>query len=277
MATQTPAAAGMLPAAPAATAAAGDGSAQTTSPLAFSPAGSQLVIKDAEIALLVQDSPQALEQVTALTGQEGGYIISSQTWYQDGYLYATVRLGIPSLRFETALNTLRRIGIQVLKENAQGQDVTDQYIDLQSRLTNLEATAARVRDFLKDAKTIEDSLRINQQLAELEDQINQVKGQMHFVEGRTAYSTVTINLVPQYPTPTPTMTPTAMPTPTATPPWNPGSTFGKASGVLSKQFQAFVDGAIWIGVVIGPWALLIAVAYLALRGFFRKALPKTKA
>ena len=152
---------------------------QGTSPLAFSPAGSQLVIKDAELSLLVKDSAQAMDEVTALTSQEGGYIISSKTWYQDGYLYAALRLGIPSIRFETALNALRRIGVQGLSENAQGQDITDQYVDLQSRQTNLEATAARVREFLKDAKTIEDSLRINQQLAELEDQINQVKGQMN--------------------------------------------------------------------------------------------------
>jgi len=149
-------------------------------------------------------------------------------------------------------------------------------VDLQSRLTNLEATAARVREFLKDAKTIEDSLRINQQLAELEDQINQVKGQMNYFEGRTAYSTVTVNIVPQYPTPTPTMTPTATPAPSPTPPWNPGATFGKASGVLSKQFQGFVDGAIWVGVVLGPWVLLTALGYLAMRGVIRKAMPKTK-
>jgi hypothetical protein len=254
-----------------------DSSAQgSTSPLAYSPSGSQLVIKDAQMALLVRDTAQALDSVTALTSDEGGYIISSQTWYQDGYLYASLRLGIPSARFESALNALRNIGLTVLNENAQGQDVSDQYVDLQSRLTNLEATAARVREFLKDAKTIEDSLRISQQLSELEVQIEQIKGQMRYFEGRSAYSTVTVSLTPEYPTPTPTVTPTMMPTATATPPWNPGETFQDASGVLSKQFQGFVDAAIWIGIVVLPWMLLLALALLIVRGLVKKAMPKVK-
>ncbi len=181
----------------------GEQASGSTSPLAYSPAGSQLVIKDAQLDLLVRNTAQALDRVTALTGEEGGYIISSKTWYQDGYLYASLRLGIPSARFEAALNQLRAVGLTVLSENAQGQDVSDQYVDLQSKLTNLEATASRVREFLKDAKTIEESLRINQQLAELEAQIEQIKGQMRYFEGRSAYSTVTVSLTPEYPTPTP--------------------------------------------------------------------------
>ena len=247
-----------------------------TSPLAYSPAGSQLVIKDAQLSLLVRDTQQALGRVTALAGSEGGYIISTQTWYQDGYLYATLRLGIPSARFEAALNQLRAIGLSVMSENAQGQDVSDQYVDLQSRLTNLEATAARVRDFLKTAKNIEDSLRISQQLSELESQIEQIKGQMRYFEGRSAYSTVTVSLTPEYPTPTPTATPTMTPTPTATPPWNPGETFDDASGVLSRQFQGFVDGVIWVGIAFLPWLLLFILALLLVRGVLKKALSKVK-
>jgi hypothetical protein len=260
----------------AAVSASGEQASGSTSPLAFSPAGSQLVIKDAQLDLLVRDTAQALDRVTALAGDEAGYIISSKTWYQDGYLYASLRLGIPSARFEAALNQLRAIGLTVLSENAQGQDVSDQYVDLQSKLTNLEATAARVRDFLKDAKTIEESLRINQQLAELEAQIEQIKGQMRYFEGRSAYSTVTVSLTPEYPTPTPTVTPTMRPTPTSTPPWSPGDTFDDASGVLSKQFQAFVDGLIWIGVVFLPWTLLLALGLLLVRGIVKKAMPKMK-
>src|SRR3990172_5309040 len=107
-------------------------------------------------------------------------------------MYATLPLGIPSSQFEKALIFLRSLALQVTRETATGQDVSAEYTDLQSRLTNLEATAARVRDFLKDAKTIEDSLRISQQLSELESQIEQIKGQMSFYEGRAAFSTVTV-------------------------------------------------------------------------------------
>ncbi len=68
---------------------------------------------------------------------------------------------------------------------------------MQSRLVNLEATAARVREFLTDAKTVEESLRINATLSDLEGQIEQVKGQMKFYEDRAAFSTISVTLQPQ--------------------------------------------------------------------------------
>ena len=242
-----------------------------TSPLAFSAPGSGMVIKDAELTLLVRDTSQAVGAVTAILTDSGGYIINSQTWYQDGYMYASLRLGVPSAGFEDVLNRLRRVGLQVLREAAVGQDVSDQYTDLQSRLTNLEATAARVREFLADAKTIEESLRINQQLSELDGQIEQIKGQMRYYEGRAAYSTVTVTLNPEYPTPTPTMTATPTATPTLTPTaWSPAQTFDDATDVLAKQGQTVTDVLIWGTIVLGPWLVLITLAALIVRGVAKK-------
>jgi hypothetical protein len=247
-----------------------------TSALSFAPAGSGLVIKDAELELLVRDSDTALAQVTQMASDYGGYIISAQTWYVDGFKHASLRLGIPSVAFEKALNQLRGLALQVLRENATGQDVSAEYNDLQSRLTNLEATAARVREFLADAKTVEESLRISRELAQLETQIEQIKGQMRFYEGRAAFSTVTVYITPQYPTPTPsltptpTATPTATPTPTSTPAWDPGDTFGEASGVLKGMTQSTVDALIWLAVVAGPPILILVLFFGGLRWLLRR-------
>jgi len=244
--------------------------------LDYAPAGSNLVIKDAEMELLVRNTDTAIAQVTQMASDYHGYIISSQTWYQDGFKFASLRLGVPSAEFERALNYLRSLGLQVIRENATGQDVSNEYNDLQSQLVNLEATAARVRDFLKAAKTIEESLRINQQLAELEGQINKAKGQMKFYEGRAAFSTVTVLLTPQYPTPVPTFTPTSTPTatptstPTPTPEWNPGGTFTQASGVLRQMTQTTADGLIWALVVGGPVVLLVLLVLGGARYVYRK-------
>jgi len=234
--------------------------------LAFAPAGSGMVVKDAQMDLLVADTDRAIDQTTQMLSTEGGYVISSQTWQTDGYKYATLKLGIPSNRFEAVLTQVRSLALQVVRENATGQDVTSTYVDLQSRLTNLEATSARVRDFLKDAKTTEDSLRINQQLSELEAQMEQVKGQMHYYEGRSAYSTLTLNLTPQHPTPSPTLTPT----PTATVQWNPGKTFDQASHVLLTSAQTLFDGLIWLVVGLGPYLLALALIILVVRRLARR-------
>jgi hypothetical protein len=212
---------------------------------------------------LVEDTDRAIDQVTQLTADYGGYLISSQSWFDGEFKYAAIRLAVPSQAFETALTNLRHLGVKVVRETGSGQDVSAEYTDLQSRLTNLEATAARVREFLKAAQTVEESLKVNQQLSELESQIEQIKGQMKYYEGRTAYSTITANLVPQRPTPapSPTATPTAAPTPK--PGWNPSNTFNNASGVLSTLFRATVDLLIWLTVVFGPFVVvLILIVWL---------------
>ena len=224
----------------------------------------RMVIKDAEIELMVENTDQAIDQVTQMAADYGGYLISSQSWFDGELKYATIRLAVPSQAFETALTNLRHIAVQVTKETGSGQDVSAEYTDLQSRLTNLEATAARVREFLNAAQTVDESLKVNQQLSDLEAQIEQVKGQMKYYEGRSAFSTITANLIPQRPalTPTPTATPTATPTPK--PAWNPTNTFHSASGVLSTLFRATIDLLIWLIVVFGPFVVVLVVVILLL-------------
>ena len=150
------------------------------------------------------------------------------------------------------------MAVRVQDENASGTDVSDQYVDLESRLRNLEATEARIRSFLEQAANVEESLRINAQLTEITAQIEEIKGKMNYLKDRAAYSTITVHLEPQLPTPTPT--PTATPTPTPEPDvWRPDQTFRRASGVLGGILRVVGDVAIWVVVVLGPFLLPAAL------------------
>jgi hypothetical protein len=227
------------------------------------------IIKNADIRLLVNETDTAVSRATQVISDLGGYIISSRIWYQDYYgnnlMYATITLGIPVDEFEHALNRLRDLSIRVLDENASGEDVTDQYVDLQSQLANLEATRARIQEFLQDAKTVDEALRINQELANIEAQIEQIKGRMNFLNDRSAFSTITVNFEPEFPvltpTPTPTMAPTSTPRPTATlAPWKPGETFGDAQRTVTVVYRGIGNFLIWLVVVILPIVLPPAIA-----------------
>jgi hypothetical protein len=156
-------------------------------------------------------------------------------------------------QFETALRRMRALAVRVLDENAGGEDVTDQYVDLQSQLTNLEATRDRIKGFLAQAKTVDEALRINQQLAEVEGQIEQIKGKMNYFSNRSAFSTITVSIEPDLPVivPTPTLTPTPTPLP-ALDPWNPGDTTQAASRTLISAYRGIIDFLIWIFVVVIP-------------------------
>ena len=221
------------------------------------------IVKNGDIKLLVKDTDVALDGITQMVGDTQGYIISSRIWFQDyygkNYKYATIQIGVPVDQFEIALRRLRSLSIRVTDENETGKDVTDQYVDLQSQLANLEATRDRIKGFLDQAKTVDEALTINQQLTDVEGQIEQIKGKMNYLSNRSAVSTITVNLEPDLPhiVATPTLTPTLTPTPTPVPieplgPWEPGRTVQEASHTVVIAYRAIVELLIWIFVVFVP-------------------------
>jgi hypothetical protein len=129
----------------------------------------RMIIKNGEMALMVADTDRAIDGVTTVAINTGGYIVSAKTWLQDGFKYAQMTMGVPVDQFEVAQRQLRALAVQVLNDTASGQDVSDEYVDLQSRLTNLEATAARIREFLKDAKNVDEALQVNAKLSDVEN------------------------------------------------------------------------------------------------------------
>ena len=115
----------------------------------------RMIVKNADMNLLVAQTDVAIQRLTQIVGDFGGYIISSREWvvdwYGENYKNATYTFAVPVDQFERALNRLRDISVEVLDEHASGEDVTQEFVDLDSRLTNLEATPDRIRTFLEQA------------------------------------------------------------------------------------------------------------------------------
>ncbi len=230
----------------------------------------RMIIKNGEMSLMVADTDRAIDGVTGVAVDSGGYIVSAKTWMQDGFKYAQITMGVPVDQFEFVQRRLRSLAVQVLNDTASGQDVSDEYVDAQSRLTNLEATAARIREFLSQAKNVDEALQVNAKLSEVENEIEQIKGRMQYLKDRSAFSTMVVNLEQQRPTPTPT--PTLTPTPTPTPiAWMPEKTFNQAADTLSGALRALGDLLIWIGVVVVPLAVPVAIVYAIVMRTRRRA------
>jgi len=176
-------------------------------------------------------------------------------------------MGVPVDQFETAIRRLRAISVQVIDENASGEDVTDQFVDLQSQLDNLTATRDRIRTFLEQAKTVEESLRVSQELSVIEAQIEEIQGRMNYLKDRSAFSTITVTIEPELPeiiAPTPTPQPTPAP-------WSPAKTLERSKKTLTVTYQGFFELAIWLLVVVLPiFGPPIFVIWLIWRFFNRK-------
>ena len=226
----------------------------------------RMIVKNSDMRLLVEDTNTAIDRTTQIVGDSGGYIVSSRVWFQDygehQLKYASVTLGVPVDEFEKVLSRLRGLAIEVRDETASGDDVTDQYVDLQSQLTTLEATRERVKSFLDEAKNVDEALRINQELANLDAQIEQIKGRMNYLNDRSSYSTITINFEPELPE--------LAPVPVQG--WNPGVVLKDALKALTNAYQGVAELVIWLLVVILP---IILPPTLILWGIWKLLARKT--
>jgi hypothetical protein len=256
------------PEAPAAQAAPAPQEASAGSKLAdllISPqAATRKIIKDGEMNLEVNDVDRAIDQVTRIALDSGGYVLGSEVDARGDAKSAMMRMGVPAEAFEDVMRQVRAIAARVVSETSSGKDVTEEYVDLQSQLTNLEATAERLREFLKSAKTVDEALKVNTKLSEIEGEIEQVKGRMNYLRDRAAYSTLTVILAQLMPTPTMTPTPTVTPTPTATATatpvaWYPGQTFRSAGTALGTVSRGMGDVMIWLLVFLVPLAAVAAL------------------
>jgi hypothetical protein len=214
------------------------------------------IIKNGEMRLAVEDTDVAVSRITQIAADVGGYLLSSRAWTQDdavtgeAHRYASITLSVPSDRFEETLNRLRGLAVRVQDETASGEDVTDQYVDLQSQLKNYQATRDRIRGFLDQAQTVEEALKVNEQLAAVEAEIERIQGQINYLAGRSAFSTIAVNVEPDLPA----VAAAPEPTPVA---WSARATFVEASAALQLVAQRFADLLIWFGVVILPFILLM--------------------
>lgn len=222
----------------------------------------RLIVKNGRMTLTVEDTHAAVRGAMDIMVAAGGYVINQQVRTYNGFPYATIEMAVPVDTFESTVDRLRGLGT-VEDESATGQDVTEEFVDLESRLDNLRATQARLREFLDQAQTIDEVLTVNRQLTTTEEEIEVILGRMNYLESRAAFSTIQLTINPIAPTPTPT--PTATPTPTPTPEvWMPGETAALAAGRLERSAKSLADFTIYNGIVLGPWLLLFALfGYIA--------------
>jgi hypothetical protein len=161
------------------------------------PSDSQrLVIKTAQLSLQVESVRDAEIAIRNKVNELGGYIVTSQSNGTDQNLFMDMTFRVPSNRFEDALNGVQGLAKKVLSRSLGGEDVTAEYVDLDSRMRNLEATRDRLLALLQKAEKVEDALAVNQALTDVQGQIEQAKGRMEYLKKSSALSTISVSLQP---------------------------------------------------------------------------------
>lgn len=233
------------------------------------PAGDdRKVIVSGELQLLVKGTEDGLSQAVRLVENAGGYVASSEVWYNDELQYAKAVLRVPASQFRVVVDGMKQSATRVVRENVTGNDVTEEYVDLQSRLSSLQATAERVKGFLGEAENVEEALRVNRELAELETQVEQVKGRIKYLDNRVEFAVITVSFEPDHEPDHP------LPPPPKVTVWQPAATFERAATFLATALVFLGDLLIWALVVGLPFVLLFGgLAWILERLRRRKQTP----
>ncbi len=169
-------------------------------PQAGAPAGQpaleRLVIKTADLSLQVDSARDAEAALREMVGQLGGYVVKVETSGTDERMLSHVIFRVPAERFDQALSVVQGLAKKVVARTVGGDDVTEEFVDLEARLSNLEATRDRLQSFLDKAVTVDDALKVNQSLSDLQGQIEQLKGRKQFLQNSASLSTISVTLSP---------------------------------------------------------------------------------
>jgi len=152
------------------------------------------VIATATLEIRVKSAGQAADDLARLAVAAGGFVQSSGTaTMEDGGHTANLVLRIPQDRFENFLATAGGLG-KLLRKEQSGQDVTEDYLDLDARLRNWRNEEQQLNLIMTRAKTVGEVLSVQEKLGEVREKIEQIQGRLKYYDYNIALSTVNVSL-----------------------------------------------------------------------------------
>jgi len=225
------------------------GVAADTANVAFQPeVQERLIITTGNLDIVVDDTEESVAQLAAMAETLGGWVVSSNIYQTNEAKAGNVTLRIPAESFDEAVAQAKAMATEVRSESSNSDDVTEEYVDLNARLENLEATADRVRSFLDDARRVEDALAVNQELSRLEGEIEAMKGRIQYLEQSAAFSTLSVSLIPD-----------ELSQPIEIGGWQPEGVAKDAVEALLSFLQWLGTALIWVGIFCLPLGLIFGV------------------
>lgn len=214
------------------------------------------VIKQAQLTLTVKSGTfdSSLAAVRGLVEGEQGFIAGTDAQANpesnDQIRSGVISFMVPAGNFDATIDALNNLG-KVQSEHITGQDVSAQYVDLKARLANEEAQRDAMLALLAQAHNINDIITVQNQLGQITQQIEQLKGQINYLDHNTTFSTIAVTIVEAG---VPVQT-------TATDSWG----FATALSDAAHNFVTTVNYVVSGLGAIGPVVILLGLGYLVWR------------
>jgi len=214
-----------------------------------STAEERMIVRNGDMSLVVEDVVDARDEIAQLAVSFNGYVVSSQVWGEEQDMKGYISIRVPDDKFDQALAELRELAVRVTSESTDSRDVTEEYVDLQSRLKNAEATESQYLALLEEAK-VEDAIRIYELLHQVRREIEQIKGRMQYLERTSSMSLISVRLEPEV---------TAKPLVRAG--WSALEALKSAVRGIVIFGQWLGTIALWVLIFIPIWGTILGIIY----------------
>lgn len=234
---------------------------QTQTALIDTAPSDRKIIRNAELNLETEAPEEAQRQITAIAENTGGFVVESQQTSSDttAKKHDTISMSVrvPSAKFSDAMAAIRDTSQRVIFETVKGDDVTEEFIDVEARLKAKKALEQQFVEIMKRAATVDDALSVQSQLADVRGDIEKIEGRRRFLENQSSLSTIKIRL----------QTPTAFSASSSGFGYRLGESFATGLDFALN----FVLGLVTFVVAIVPFALIIGLpTFLFLRFVWRR-------
>jgi hypothetical protein len=235
----------------------------------------RLVIQNADLTIVVDEPAKAMDAVSNMAKQMGGFVVTSnlsKTSNSEGIEIpqANITVRVPAEKLDDALTQIKGLTKNpkedVRSENRSGQDVTKEYTDAQSRLTNLQQAETQLREIMASAQKTEDVITVFNQLTQIREQIEVIKGQIKFYEESAALSAINLQIMAQ-----------AAVAPLTIGSWKPAGVARDAIQSLIDALQFLANLAIWLVLYLLPIGLLIGLPIWLVVALIRRSRVRRKA
>ena len=163
-------------------------------------AADRRIVRNADITMEVDSTTDAQQRVTSIAESHGGFVVTSEAKQRENVdpskrtLDIKLVVRVPANQFGAALDEITRLAGNLPEANVNGQDVTEDFIDLEARIKTQKALELQFLEIMKQARTVEDALQVQSQVADVRTNIEKLEGRKRFLENRSSLSTITVNI-----------------------------------------------------------------------------------
>lgn len=220
----------------------------------------RLIIRTGSISLRADNTvavKETIEEMVSGLAQDGAFIVySNQYGGDDESPYISMQIRVPATEFDSAMDQIAAMAAQgtTPERNENADDVTEEYVDVQSRLESLQAARDRLLSLMENAETTEDLLAAERQLTEREAEIESLQGRMNYLAESARLSSISVDLTPYI---------LSQPVDTT---WRPLETVRRAFDSLLNGLEGFADFLLFFIIAVLPILLIIGlIIYVIVR------------